>query len=264
MTRTDHTCAPGFSQTKTEHRNRPFGKIMQPVQESTTQSPYYRRGGFSIYHGNCLDVLPEVASASIDFVLTDPPYLVNYRGRWDGEKKAIIGDNDSGWVTPAFAQVMRVMKDDCLCFSFYGFPHADIFVGVWKALGFRIVSHVAFVKNVWGLGRFTRGQHETAYLLAKGNPAIPEKPISDVVEWEREADAFHPNQKPDASLYPSLAPRSIRRHGARPLHGKRKHTPGSQRHGLKRNRYRDRGALLSLRGQPDGPGSPLCIRKELS
>ena len=67
------------------------------------------------------------------------------------------------------------------------------------------MSHLAFVKNVWGLGRFTRGQHETAYLLAKGRPPISERGISDVIEWEREPVAFHPNQKPVAALRPLVA-----------------------------------------------------------
>src|SRR5262249_51358107 len=79
---------------------------------------------------------------------------------------------------------------------FYGWPHSDIFAGTFKALGFRIVSHLAFVKNVWGLGRFTRGQHETAFLLAKGRPKILDDAISDVIEWTREQDAAHPNQSP--------------------------------------------------------------------
>jgi site-specific DNA-methyltransferase (adenine-specific) len=152
-----------------------------------------------------LQILPSLAAESIDFVLTDPPYLVRFKGRWDGCQGIIVGDDDSKWLAPAFAEIFRVMRQDTFCVSFYGWPHADVFVGVWKALGFRLVSHLAFVKNVWGLGRFTRGQHETAYLLAKGRPAIPENPISDTIEWEREQDAFHPNQKPVTSLYPLIA-----------------------------------------------------------
>ena len=66
-----------------------------------------------------------------------------------------------------------MMTPDTFAVSFYGWPHADLFVGAFKEVGFRLVSHLAFVKNVWGLGRFTRGQHETAYLLAKGRPPIP-------------------------------------------------------------------------------------------
>lgn len=167
-------------------------------------APYFSRNGMTIYHGDCLAVLPELPSDSVDFVLTDPPYLVNYKGRWGGTNKGIVGDDNPAWVIPAFSEVMRVMKDNTLLVSFYGYTHADVFVSAWKSLGLRIVSHLAFVKNVWGLGRFTRGQHENAYLLAKGRPPIPEESPSDVIEWEREA-AFHPNQKPVSALYPILA-----------------------------------------------------------
>ncbi len=170
---------------------------MEPV-------PYYHRNGITIYRGDCLDLLPRLPRASVDFVLTDPPYLVGFRGRWDGAKHLIVGDEDPSWLRPAFAEVWRLLRPDTLCVSFYGWPHSDLFVGVWKELGFRLVSHLVFVKNVWGLGRFTRGQHETAYLLAKGNPPVPHQGILDVIAWQREQDAFHPNQKPVGALYPLL------------------------------------------------------------
>ncbi len=48
-------------------------------------------------------------------------------------------------------------------------------------------------------------EHETAYLLAKGRPPAPACGISDVIEWEREQGAVHPNQKPVAALYPLIA-----------------------------------------------------------
>ena len=162
--------------------------------------PYYHHGGLTILHGNSLDVLPRLAADSIDFVLTDPPYLVDYKGRWDGDKKVIVGDDDPSWVLPAFAEMYRVLRNDSFVVTFYGWPHADIFVGTFKQVGFRLVSHLAFVKNVWGLGRFTRGQHETAFLLAKGKPPLPETSISDVFEWTREPEAVHPNQKPLAGM----------------------------------------------------------------
>jgi adenine-specific DNA-methyltransferase len=168
-------------------------------------APYFQHNGIQICHGDCLQILPSLMEESIDMVLTDPPFLVGFRGRWDGCRGMIVGDDDPTWLAPAYSEIFRVMKNDTFCVSFYGWPHADLFVGLWKQLGFRLVSHLAFVKNVWGLGRFTRGQHETAYLLAKGHPAIPEFPISDTIEWEREQDAFHPNQKPVQALYPLIA-----------------------------------------------------------
>jgi site-specific DNA-adenine methylase len=34
-----------------------------------------------ILHGDCIEVLQQIPANSVDFVLTDPPYLVNYRDR---------------------------------------------------------------------------------------------------------------------------------------------------------------------------------------
>jgi site-specific DNA-methyltransferase (adenine-specific) len=162
--------------------------------------PFYSQGQLLVFHGDCLKLLPLCPSGSVDFVLTDPPYLVGYEGRWDGERRTIVGDDDAGWVYPAFSEIWRVLKDDTFAVTFYGWPHSDLFAGVFKSVGFRLVSHVVFVKNVWGLGRYTRGQHETAFLLAKGRPKLKGERLSDVFEWTREHDPVHPNQKPTGPL----------------------------------------------------------------
>jgi adenine-specific DNA-methyltransferase len=163
-------------------------------------APYYQRDNIAIYHGDCIDVMPTLPSESFDFVLTDPPYLVGYTGRWDSEREQIAGDDDPAWLRPAFEEVWRLMKPDTLCTAFYGWPHTDTFLGVWKSIGFRPVSLLALVKRKMGLGRFTRGMHESAYLLAKGNPKKPSVAIPDVFDWQQDAMIFHPNQKPVASL----------------------------------------------------------------
>ena len=40
--------------------------------------PYYDPGGIVIYNADCRDVLPEVDPASVDLLLTDPPYGIGY------------------------------------------------------------------------------------------------------------------------------------------------------------------------------------------
>lgn len=147
-----------------------------------TPTPYYQSRGIRIHHGDCLTVMPDLPAESFDLVLTDPPYLVDYIGRYDGKRRAIAGDA-AAWVLPAFAEVYRLLKPDTFCVSFYGWPHADVFVSAWKQVGRRPVSHLLCVKNRWGLGRFTRGQHETAYLLAKGKQPPPAKAISTWCWW---------------------------------------------------------------------------------
>ena len=46
--------------------------------------------------------------------------------------------------------------------------------------------------------------HEQAYLLAKGDPALPDNPIPDVLEWQYTGNKLHPTQKPVGSLKPLI------------------------------------------------------------
>lgn len=173
-----------------------------PSTESRTVVPraFYREAGITIYHGDCRDVLPFLRAESVDFTCTDAPYGVSFRGRWDCKHDPITGDGDLSWIEPVFREVWRLMKPDTLGVFFYGWPHAETFLGAWKAVGFRPVSHLCFVKNRPGLGRYTRNRHETAFLLAKGRPSPPAKAIADTIDWQREENTFHPNQKPVAAI----------------------------------------------------------------
>lgn len=48
-------------------------------------TPYYEDDAVTLYHGDCLDVLRDLPDASVDAVVTDPPYELGFLGkRWDG------------------------------------------------------------------------------------------------------------------------------------------------------------------------------------
>jgi site-specific DNA-methyltransferase (adenine-specific) len=166
---------------------------------------YYDGDGITIYHGDCRDILPTLPAESVDCVVTDPPYGVSFVRRRDRKRRRIAGDNDTSLLRPTFREMYRVLKPDTLSVSFYAWPHADAFLSAWREAGFRVVSHLVFLKSVWGLGYYTRGQHETASLLARGHPPLPARIISDTIPWQREPDAWHPAQKPVAAIAALLA-----------------------------------------------------------
>jgi adenine-specific DNA-methyltransferase len=133
----------------------------------------------TVLHGDCIEILRDIASASVDFVLTDPPYLVRYQSR-DG--KRVQNDDNAAWLHPAFHQIYRVLKSGSYCVSFYGWNRVDQFVSAWTAAGFRIVGHLVFRKQYASGGKLLRYSHECAYLLAKGNVTPPSQPIADVMD----------------------------------------------------------------------------------
>jgi site-specific DNA-methyltransferase (adenine-specific) len=156
----------------------------------------------TILQGDCTNVMRRLASESVDFCLTDPPYLCNYRSR-DGQ--SIRNDRSGQWIYPAFRHVHRLLRPDAFCVSFYGWHKADEFIAAWRRAGFRLGGHIVFRKKYASSTRFMGATHEQAYLLVKGEPPFPDKPIPDVLEWQYTGNKLHPTQKPVGSLTSLIA-----------------------------------------------------------
>jgi len=78
----------------------------------------------TIIHADCIKGMTDLQSASVDFVLTDPPYLVDYRAR-DG--RTVTNDDNRAWLRPAFRQIYRVLKPASFCVSFYAWNKVHLF-----------------------------------------------------------------------------------------------------------------------------------------
>jgi adenine-specific DNA-methyltransferase len=152
--------------------------------------------------GDCVAVMGRMPPASVDLIVTDPPYLVNYTSR-DGRR--VANDDRDDWLAPAFRQMYRVLKPNRFGLSFYAWNRIDRFFAAWKAAGFCTVGHLVWVKRYASNERFVRYSHESAYLLAKGRPERPRSVIRDVLEWRYTGNGLHPTQKPVMALRPPIA-----------------------------------------------------------
>ena len=84
----------------------------------------------AILHGDCISVMHSLPTNSIDFILSDPPYLVRYQDR---EGRSIQNVINSDWLVPTFSETYRVLKQDRFMISFYGWTQV-VSVQCWPGV----------------------------------------------------------------------------------------------------------------------------------
>jgi adenine-specific DNA-methyltransferase len=114
-------------------------------------------------NGNSQEILKSYPTSCVDFILTDPPYLVNFKDR---SGRTIKNDKTGEWLEPIFKECYRVLKNDSFCVSFYGWNKVDQFFKAWKHAGFRVIGHLIFVKKYASNSGVVNYKHESAYVLS--------------------------------------------------------------------------------------------------
>ncbi|WP_454771062.1 DNA methyltransferase [Escherichia coli] len=150
--------------------------------------------------GNCIDVMTRIPDNAIDFILTDPPYLVGFRDR---SGRTIAGDKTDEWLQPACNEMYRVLKKDALMVSFYGWNRVDRFkVSRLENAGFSVVGHLVFTKNYTSKCRI--------WAIATNAPTSWQKAVHVCHKtrcrtgWKYSGNRHHLTEKPVTSLQPLI------------------------------------------------------------
>ncbi len=155
--------------------------------------------------GDSIKVMAAMPTASVDLIITDPPYGARYRDR---SGRAVANDDNLAWLTPAFREAARVVKDDRFVISFYGWQRAGEFLAAWKAAGLYPLGHFVWTKdyasNARSSSRYLAYHHECAYLLGKHRPPCPPLLLADVLPWNYTGNRRHPTEKPVSGIRPLI------------------------------------------------------------
>jgi adenine-specific DNA-methyltransferase len=106
--------------------------------------PYYQRDSVTLYHGDCLAVLPSLTANSVDLVLTDPPYFKVKNEAWDRQwatPKAFLS-----WLDRVTAECHRLLKPNGSLYCFAS-PQMAARVEVQIAERFNVLNHIVWRKD---------------------------------------------------------------------------------------------------------------------
>jgi site-specific DNA-methyltransferase (adenine-specific) len=166
---------------------------------------YHREPAGVIYCGDCMEILPLLEPNSVDLVLTDPPYGLNYlSNHYKGINPHNRIINDDKFFLP-FRRVWNVIKDTGALFFFYSWKVEPI----QMPMDIKIRNKIIWVKNNWTAGDLKGdygNQYENIAFCPKDNFQIQGKRLSNVWFCDRiSADKLkHPTEKPIGIITPAI------------------------------------------------------------
>lgn len=161
-----------------------------------------------LMHGDCLELMKKIPDKSVDMILTDPPYLMNYktghRKNKEHEFCSEIENDDfqlNKDVVPYFLkQSHRIMKENSGIYCFCNSNKVDFFKSEIEK-HFAIKNIICWVKNNWTAGDLKGAfgkQYEFIIYANRGRRILNGKRFTDVWFFDRVVGKaqIHQNQEP--------------------------------------------------------------------
>lgn len=87
---------------------------------------------YILKQGDCLEIMKDIPNESVDLIVTDPPYLMNYKTNYRKDKShkfcnPIKGDNDSLLIHNYILECYRIMKNNTAMYMFCNSNKIDFF-----------------------------------------------------------------------------------------------------------------------------------------
>jgi len=157
----------------------------------------------NLMQGDCLERMQDIEAGSIDMVLTDPPYGVDYQSnrRTATEKFSKIAKDDGlDWLDDFSYEMHRVMKNNTAAYVFCSWHKVDVFKAALERY-FKIKNLLVWVKNNHGSGDLKGAyapKHEFVFFVHKGRSLLRDGRSPDILEYSKVSggNMKHPTEKP--------------------------------------------------------------------
>ena len=164
--------------------------------------------GYKLYNGDCLEIMSTIIDNSVDLVVTDPPYLMNYQS--NRRKKIdrfdrIKNDKDNySLIQKYFYECHRIMKNNTAIYCFCSWDNIDFFKHEFEK-HFKLKNIIVWNKNNHGTGDL-KGSYAPKYEFIlfghKGRTLLRGKRLPDVIYCDKvpSKKLTHPTEKPQGLL----------------------------------------------------------------
>lgn len=149
-----------------------------------------------------MEILPTLATNSVDLIVTDPPYMVNVNTNINGKANPWADMvNASFWFSAWMSQCYRILKQDGALWSFMNWKSLPIYMKSSLDLSWGIDSVLIWDKEWIGPGgtKGLRPSYEMVALLPKEKFSISDRGIPDIkrCKWSSYKPNGHPAEKPE-------------------------------------------------------------------
>lgn len=164
----------------------------------------------TLYHGDCLEVMPTLEENSVDAVVCDPPYGAKRPSSWrsTAERFQEIDGNDvlhAEWLGEAY----RLTKDGGAIYVFTCWQMLEQWRKAINKVGYTVRSCIVWDKVVHGMSDLATcwaPQYEMILFASKGRHVLEKPRPRDVIRAQRvnPQDMVHPYEKPLSVFAPIL------------------------------------------------------------
>lgn len=166
-------------------------------------TPYYQDDAVTIYHADCMDVLPTLNSGSVHAVITDPPFIIGAVSA--GNMNAKSGGwadmmNSSLWFASWYREVDRVLKSSGVFWSFLNWRSIPVVMRAAIDAQLPLTSMAVWDKRWIGPSgpQGLRSSYEMIALFCQPDFAISDRGVADVIPFKVGSykPSGHPAEKP--------------------------------------------------------------------
>ena len=156
---------------------------------------------YNIYCGDCLNYMKKIPSESIDLIVTDPPYLMDFQSGYRKRKYNKIKNDtvqNEKLISEYFEHSYRILKNDTAIYCFCSWHHIDIFKQEFEKY-FKLKNIIIWQKNNTSMGDL-KGSYAPKYEMVlfghKGRRLLNGFRYPDILEFKRTNNKLHPTEKP--------------------------------------------------------------------